>query len=41
MSQERVSDLALLSIENNLAQQVDYGLLIDKFVKLKTRPVPL
>ena len=31
MSQERVSDLALLSIENNLAQQVDCDLLNDEF----------
>ena len=41
MSQERVSELTLLSIENNLAQQLDYDLLIDEFAKMKTRQVPL
>ena len=36
MSQERVSNLALLSIENNLAQQENCYLLIDEFAKIKT-----
>ena len=40
MSQERVSDLALLSIENNIAQQVDYDLLNGEFAKMKKK-VPL
>ena len=41
MSQEKNSDLALLSIENNLAQQVDYYLLIDEFANMNKRQVPL
>ena len=41
MSQERVTDLALLSIENSIAQTLDYDLLIDEFAKMKTRQVPL
>ena len=41
MGQERISDLALLSIENRTAENIDFDDLIDQFASLKTRQVSL
>ena len=37
MSQERLSALAVLSIEADLASKVDYEQLIEEFSKVKSR----
>ena len=39
MSQERLNDLAILSIENELARQVNFDDLIDTFASRKARTV--
>ncbi|ESO02950.1 hypothetical protein HELRODRAFT_81101, partial [Helobdella robusta] len=37
MGQSRLSDLAILSIERDLAKEVDFDEVIDKFASLKAR----
>ena len=37
MAQSRLSDLALLSIENKLAVEIDYNDVINDFATLKVR----
>ena len=37
MSQERLNDLAILSIENELARQANFDELIDTFASRKAR----
>ncbi|KAK9729904.1 hAT family C-terminal dimerization region [Popillia japonica] len=41
ISQSKVSNLAILSIESELADKLDYSALIDEFAKLKVRRVQL
>ena len=37
MGQSRLSDLALLSIENDVAKDIDFDQVIDKFAAMKSR----
>jgi hypothetical protein len=37
MSQSRLSDLAVLSIENEVTRQTDFDDVIDMFAAMKTR----
>ena len=37
MGQSRLSNLALLSIENGMVKDIDFDDVIDKFAALKTR----
>lgn len=41
MSQERLNDLAILSIENEIARTIDYSDIIDEFAKMSARKVNL
>jgi hypothetical protein len=41
MCQERLSDLAILSIENAISQELNYSDLIKKIATAKARKVPL
>ena len=41
LSDERTSDLTLLSLERDLTMSLDMGSLIDLFAKVKSRRVPL
>jgi hypothetical protein len=41
MTQERLVDLALISIENDIASSLDYASLIDEFASIKCRKVVL
>ena len=41
MTQERLTNLALLSIENDITKTIDYNEVIDQFAKLKSRKVKL
>lgn len=41
MSQERLNGLAILSIENEVASQLDYSKLIDDFASAKSRKICL
>ena len=39
MMQDRLSDLAIISIEHDLCENVDYNNIIEKFTKIKSRKV--
>ena len=39
MSQSRISNLAILSIENELVKDIDFDEVINKFAALKARKV--
>ncbi len=41
MSQERLCGLAMLSIERDVASDLDYGNLITEFAARKARKIPL
>ena len=41
MAQSRLSDLALLSIENDMLQNLDLEEVINDFASLKSRRAPL
>ena len=41
MTQERLVDLTVLGIESDLARQIDFNDIIDKFAKEKARRVPI
>jgi len=38
---ERLSSLAILSIENNIAVNLDWATLVNEFAEIKARKVPL
>lgn len=39
MGQERLTNLAILSIENEIAKKIDYNSIIDDFASAKARRV--
>jgi hypothetical protein len=39
MTQERLSSLAILSIENSAAQNLDFDYIISSFAKIKARKI--
>jgi hypothetical protein len=41
MGDERLSSLAILSIENDIAKNLDWTTLVNKFAEIKARKVPL
>lgn len=41
MKQDRLSDLAILSIEKEMFESIDYDTIIDKFADMKARKVTL
>lgn len=41
MSDERLSSLAILSIENDIAENLDWTTLVNEFAEIKARKVPL
>jgi len=41
MGQERLSNLAILSIENEVIREIDFEEVIDEFAAIKSRKVKL
>jgi len=41
MGDERLSSLAILSIENDIAENLDWTTLVNEFAEIKARKVPL
>jgi len=41
MGDERLSSLAILSIENDIAENLDWITLVNEFAEIKARKVPL